>query len=95
MRRGPAEPQDSRPERQLRPASRRAGGGIATPMAAAMAIEAEQMVDHIEGSLLRPDIDDPNRCCIDAAPHREPVEARLALLHAPSRLYLLYFSLII
>lgn len=34
---------------------------MAPPKAAATAIEAEQMVDRIEGSLLRPDIDDPKR----------------------------------
>lgn len=51
--------QEQRPERLLRAASRR--GGMA-PKAAATAIEAEEMVDKIEGSLLRPDIDDPKRC---------------------------------
>jgi hypothetical protein len=33
----------------------------AAPKAAAAAIEAEQVVDSIEGSLLRPDVDDPKR----------------------------------
>jgi hypothetical protein len=52
--------QDARPERQLRAASGR-GSMAAGPKAAAVAIEPEQVVDRIEGSLLRPDIDDPKR----------------------------------
>ena len=52
--------QDARPERQLR-AARGRSIMAAAPQAAAVAIEPEQVVDRIEGSLLRPDFDDPKR----------------------------------
>jgi hypothetical protein len=54
--------QVARPERQLCAASGRSSMAAAPKATAAAGIEKEQMVqDGIEGSLLRPDVDDPKR----------------------------------
>lgn len=59
--------------------------GAAVLQAAAAAIEKEEAVDRIEGSLLRPDIDDPDRCrpgirsCLSGA-ERAAICLQLALL---------------
>ena len=67
--------QAARPERQLRAGAGRSSMAAAPGATATAGIEKEQMVqDGIEGSLLRPDVDDPKRsgrtqqlaCCVSS-----------------------------